>query len=279
MTSTLACRLLGAADLPAVHDWLAADPVTNCLVATRVERVGLDPARLGAELWGYGDRQLTGLCLAGPNLVPLSGDPAALAAFAGRARQRGRRCSSIVGPQAAVEPVWNELGEHWGPAREVRPDQPLLQLAGTPRVTPDPAVRPVRPDELDLLLPAAVAMFTEEIGVSPLGADGGRGYRARVADLIATGRAFARIDRGEVVFKAEVGALSSGAAQIQGVWVAPHRRGQGLAAPGVAAVVALAVPRLAPVVSLYVNQHNVAALRVYDRVGFQRVGTFTTVLF
>ena len=140
-------------------------------------------------------------------------------------------------------------------------------------------MRRVRSDELDILLPACVAMFTEEVGVSPIGSDSGRGYRGRIRELIGAGRAFARIEDGEVVFKAELGALSSGAAQIQGVWVAPHRRGEGLAAAGVAAVAAIAVPRMAPQVSLYVNQHNEPALRAYRRVGFEQVGTFMTVLF
>jgi len=275
----LACRLLGDADLPAVRALLAADPVAGCLVATRVERGSLDPRRLGGELWGHGEDRLDGVCLSGPNLVPLARNPAALSAFAHQALQQGRRCSSIVGLQPAVEVLWAALAEAWGPARELRPFQPLMSLPTAPRLRPDPGVRAVRLGELDLLLPACVAMFTEEIGQSPLGNDGGRSYRARVRDLIVGGRAFARFEDGEVVFKAELGALSSGAAQIQGVWVAPHRRGEGLAAAGVAAVAAIAVPRMAPQVSLYVNQHNEPALRAYRRVGFEQVGTFMTVLF
>ena len=51
-----------------------------------------------------------------------------------------------------------------------------------PLVAPDPQVRLVLPSELDILLPAAVAMFTEEIGVPPESVDL---YRARVAELIS----------------------------------------------------------------------------------------------
>ena len=36
---------------------------------------------------------------------------------------------------------------------------------------------------------------------------------------------------------------------------------------------------MAPTVSLYVNDFNTAALAVYERVGFRRVGTYATVLF
>ena len=36
---------------------------------------------------------------------------------------------------------------------------------------------------------------------------------------------------------------------------------------------------VAPTVSLYVNDFNVAARRAYARVGFNEVGRFTSVLF
>ena len=48
---------------------------------------------------------------------------------------------------------------------------------------------------------------------------------------------------------------------MQGVWVRPEYRGQGLAAPGMAAVVVEAARSIAPVVSLYVNDFNRARAR------------------
>src|SRR5439155_6708058 len=100
--------------------------------------------------------------------------------FADRARRQGRRCSSIVGPADAVQPLWEQLAPYWGRPREVRPVQPLLAIGGEPAVPGDPLVRRVRLDELDVLMPACVAMFTEEVGTSPLGGDGGASYRTRV---------------------------------------------------------------------------------------------------
>jgi len=148
-----------------------------------------------------------------------------------------------------------------------------------PHVEPDPLVRHVRADEIDLLLPASIAMFTEEVGVSPIAGDGGNLYRARVSELVHLGRSFARIDDSRVVFKAEVGAATSAACQIQGVWVDPALRGQGLSVGGMAAVVVACAAAIAPVVSLYVNDFNHAARRSYERVGFRDVGMFMSVLF
>ncbi len=274
-----AARLLTGADLPALRPLLDRDPVAHCFVASRVEAAGVDPWRLGAELWGYGTPRLEAACFSGANLVPVGDAPAALAAFADRARRQGRRCSSIVGPAHAVGALWERLEPYWGPAREVRATQPLLAISTAPVVAGDPAVRRVTLEELDILMPACVAMFTEEVGTSPLANDNGAAYRARVRDLVLAGRAFARIENGRVLFKAELGAVSDRVAQIQGVWVDPAQRGQGLGTAGTAAVVAEALRTVAPTVSLYVNDFNHAARRAYERVGLSNVGTFASVLF
>ncbi len=272
-------RVLDDRDRDDVRALLRVDPVADVFVAARVQG-RLDPWRLGAELWGYGERgRLESLCWSGANLIPVQAGPRAVRAFADRARRQGRRCSSLVGPQEQVGPLLELLEPAWGPAREVRADQPLMVVDGPPAVPSDPYVRPVRMDELDTLLPACIAMFTEEIGVSPLAGDGQAAYRARVRELVSQGRAFARLDGGRVVFKAEVGAVAGGVCQVQGVWVDPALRGRGLSEAGMAAVVELSRARVAPVVSLYVNDFNTPARRAYERVGFRRVGTFTSVLF
>jgi predicted GNAT family acetyltransferase len=270
-------RLLDERDRICVQLAMDADPVASCMVASRVELAGVDSWRLGGELWGVGAK-LEGLCFAGANLVPLRGERVAMRAFADRARRVGRSCSSMVGRAELVLPLWEELSAHWSPAREVRADQPLMVLPTRPALAPDPLVRPVRPGELDRYLPAAVAMFTEEVGVDPRLGDGGVGYRARVAEQIASGRAFARFEDGEVVFKAEIGALSSRVGQIQGVWVRPDRRGCGLGAAGTAAVVDRLIS-MGRVASLYVNAYNTPARSAYHRVGFSQIGSFATVLF
>ena len=278
-TTTGALRVLAPHDLPQLWSLLDRDPVSHCFVGSRLHASGMDSWRLGGEVWGWEESgRLVSALYLGANLVPVETTGQARAAFADRARRIGRRCSSIVGPAADVQPLWALLGSAWGPAREVREHQPLLVMDGDPLVPADPQVRVLHLTDLDLLMPAAVAMFTEEVGVSPLAGGGAEAYRNRVADTVRRGRAFGRIEDGRVVFKAEVGAVAPGACQVQGVWVAPERRGQGLAAAGMAAVVQHAY-RLAPLVSLYVNDFNTPARAAYTRVGFREVGSFATVLF
>ena len=273
-------RLLKPGDLGAARRILDADPVTNVFVDARVQAAGSDLRRLGGQLWGFGEGdRLVSLCYAGANMVPVAATPAAVAAFADRAIRVGRQCSSVWGPRDAVAPLWQALEPSWGPARGVRAEQPFLVTCQPPLVRPDPLVRRVRRDELDLVYRASVDFFCEELGVSPEARDGGTYYRARVSDLVSRGHAFARFENGRVIFKAEIGVATRRSFQIQGVWVRPDRRGEGLAAAGVAAVVAAGLRDVAPVATLYVNDFNVAARRAYARVGFTQTSTFMTVLF
>lgn len=262
------------------------DPVVNVLVASRLAhataRGQLDAFRLGGDLIAYAPRgNLESLCFVGGNLVPVAVTEEAVEAFAIRLAGRVRIAASLVGDAEAVLALWDRLEPTWGPAREIRPCQPLLAIDRAPRVVADPYVRPVQLDEVDILFPASVAMFTEEVGVSPV-ADGGASYRARVRELVAAGCAFARIDDAaggrRVVFKADIGYATSAACQVQGVWVEPALRSRGLGVAGMAAVVEQARRTIAPIVSLYVNDFNQAARAVYERVGFEQVGTFATVL-
>jgi len=87
MLRSTSLRVLRPEDLPAVTDLLTRDPVTDVFVASRVEAVGLDPARLGGEMWGFAvDGYLESLCHAGANMVPVQAGPDAV---------RGRRDRAV----------------------------------------------------------------------------------------------------------------------------------------------------------------------------------------
>jgi len=286
-------RVLGDVDVASALAVCARDAVGSVLATARLEQaVGTSLRAAGGSLWGYEeDGELLAVCFAGANMVPVvpvddsRTVSRALDAFAGLARGQGRRCSSIVGPADAVLGLWGRLRYFWPAAREVREDQPSMLIESAPLVTADPRVRRSRPDEFDVVLPACVSMFTEEVGYSPVSGPGGP-YETRVHGLISQGRSFVRIDPSEgqrrsadVVFKAELGAVAGGVAQVQGVWVAPDRRGERLSEAGMAAVVQIARGEVAPLVSLYVNSYNTRALAAYRAVGFRQVGTYATVLF
>jgi predicted GNAT family acetyltransferase len=61
------------------------------------------------------------------------------------------------------------------------------------------------------------------------------------------------------------------------VWVRPDQRGRGYGTAGLATVIARAL-ELAPAVSLYVNDFNRPARRVYEKLGMRPAGAMATVL-
>jgi predicted GNAT family acetyltransferase len=275
-----ALRLLGPTDLPEVTGLLAHDPVVNVVADYRARVTQMQPRWLNGEMWGYFDNgRLASVCHSAANLIPAMATGDALKQFTERAISQGRRCSTILGPSDDVEVMWDRLSAVWPAPRVVRPNQPHLEISTPPLVDPDPRVAVSVMGDLDVLYPACVAMYTEEVGVSPEENGGASLYRARVAQLVSRGWSFARVEEGRVVFKAEVAAVTPHACQVQGVYVVPDRRGEGLGAAGMAAVVDLALRHIAPVVALYVNEHNTAARRVYERVGFRQTAKFTTIMF
>jgi uncharacterized protein len=277
---TVPIRQLGESERAAVEQILDRDPYAGAQIAERVAAHGLNWWRADGRVYGYGSgRRVESLCWSGAHLVPVCATAPAVAAFAEMLGAESRICSSIIGRSDAVLDLWERLGGHWGPAREIRPNQPLLIADDDPPIAPDPQVRLVRTGEVDQLFPAAVAMYTEEVGVSPLLDDAGRGYRRRITELVRGKRAYARFAGNRVIFKAELAIVTRRTAQIQGVWMDPEFRGHGLAAAAMAAVVRDALRRVAPTVSLYVNDYNAPARRVYARCGFEQAGTFATVLF
>jgi len=275
---TASARVLDDTDRSAVERVLESEPIAAAQVTERVQTTGLR-RRFDSRVLGYGSRnRLEAVCWHGTNLIPVHAGPAAVDAFADHVANHPRLCSSLVGDAEAVLGIWQRLAPAWGAARDVRPNQPLLATWTPPAVPPDPGVRLVRPHEIDALFPAAVAMYTEEVGVSPLLGDGGRDYRARLADLVRSRRAYAKFLGGRVIFKAELAVVTRHTAQVQGVWVAPEWRGRGLGTTAMSAVVRDALRRVAPSVSLYVNDYNLPARTVYARCGFRQLGTFATVL-
>lgn len=271
-------RALTTADRDQALEVCARDTSMNVFVAARILEGGL--ATIPGAMLGFGDGpDLEAICWASANLVPVGCDPPALAAFATKLRRWRHHCSSVFGPSEMVVSLWENLRPSWGEPRAVRPRQPVLAAAGLlPPGTPlDTGVRLARFDEVDLVMPAAAAMFNEEIGYPPYRGSG-QLYRQGIATLIRKGHTFVRVEDGEVMFKADVGSVALGVAQIQGVWVAPRWRGHGLAVPAMAAVVEQVRAEIADEVTLYVNDYNAPARATYERVGFTEIGSFATVL-
>lgn len=161
-----------------------------------------------------------------------------------------------------------------------RPLKPGQSPAGAVQLSGEAAgyARLATSADLGELLPAAAAMFTEEVGFDPV-ARYGDGYAARLRTLIAGQRSAIVTDvNGRVIFKADAGIVNLDAAQVQGVWLHPDYRGYGLAKSFFAAAAQI-LQRYYPHLSLYVNDYNARALAMYRGTGWEQIGQFSTIIF
>lgn len=173
-----------------------------------------------------------------------------------------------------------ELPAHLPEPIKPRPLKPGQSPVGAFQLSGEPAgyARLATSADLGELLPAAAAMFTEEVGFDPI-ARYGDGYAARLRTLIAGQRSAIVADvNGRVIFKADAGIVNLDAAQVQGVWLHPDYRGYGLAKPFFAAA-AQVLQRRYPHLSLYVNDYNARALAMYRGTGWEQIGQFSTIIF
>lgn len=270
-------RTLEGRDRPQLEDFLARRPVENLFLASKVWANGIDRRRLGRiHAWEV-DREISAVLLDGGTLFIAGQQPAAVPEFV-RSLGGIRRCTSILGPAMMALGLYTGLGERYGEVwrrcSNVRRNQPLMVLQEAPGVEPDRRVRRLGENDFRSYLEASTHMYTEEIGSSPFKYGGG--YDKFVRERLQLGDAWGIVEDGEVIFKADLGPKMPGHAQIQGVWVRPELRGQGLSSPALSAMLHDVMGQY-PTVSLYVNDYNAPAVRSYERLGFQQVGALATV--
>jgi ribosomal protein S18 acetylase RimI-like enzyme len=242
--------------------------------AEPVERVFLDEAArrgFGRVLATISGGRVTALCHFGANVVP-SGE--GCEAFADAAA--GSRARMIIGDERAVTELWDAGHTRMALPREDRPGQPVFSIEHAPEPG-DSALRTAVPEDFELLLPACAATHEGEVGVDPMLTDAA-GFRRRTSQQIDEGRSWVWIEDGTILFKAEASAWTPDAVQLQQVWVDPAARNQGYGRRGLQDLIRLLLERV-PRVCLFVRADNPSAIRLYEVVGMERVGSYRSLLF
>ncbi len=242
--------------------------------AEPVERVFLDEAArrgFGRMLATVDNGRVSALCHFGANVVPSGSGSGAFAK-----ETAGSRARMIIGDERAVTELWEAARQRVPPPREDRPGQPVFAIMETPEPGGSGLREAVFAD-LELLLPACAATHEGEIGVDPLRVDA-EGFRRRTRQQIDDRRSWVWIEGGTILFKAEASAWTPHAVQLQQVWVDPEVRNQGYGRRGLSDLIRLLLERV-PRVCLFVRADNPAAIRLYERVGMERVGSYRSLLF
>ncbi len=256
--------------------YLAQRPYDNVyaywLLATRQLRSGADML-----LWRDAEGAVRGACSYGLQIVPSGDDDRAIDAFGERARFSADHARMIVGPRPDVERLWSHAASAFPKPRRVRTSQPLYAIGRSAlRYTrADAAVAPATLAELDEIAANSSAMIAGEMADDTPRV--GNEFRARTARIIEAGWLWRYRHRGRLAFMCHIGAVMPATAQLQGVWTPPDMRGRGHATRALGAICDHLLDDV-PNLSLYVNGYNASAIALYERVGFQRVGEFQTII-
>ena len=84
-------------------------------------------------------------------------------------------------------------------------------------------------------------------------------------------RSLVQVENGEIVFKCELSAVTAEAVQLMGVWTSPGFRNRGLAGAALREICGH-ILRRGKRVTLFVNDFNYVATRLYERLGFRKIG-------
>jgi uncharacterized protein len=272
-----ALESLGAANEAAALAYLARNPYENVFVTWLIESGLIGRSGGDVRLWRDERAAVRGVGYFGPQTVLHGEHEDALAAYAAHA-QRTTMPRTIVGPVPTIERFWSLARGCYRAPAAIRTCQPLYALAraGLRRTRADAAVAHASLAELDEIVDNAAAMVVGEVDNDPR--RGGSAFRNRTAHLIKTGWWWRYRVEGKLVFMCHVSSASAATAQLQGVWTPPPWRGRGYATRGLGAICDHLLDEHATL-SLYVNDFNASAIALYERVGFQRVGAFRTILF
>jgi len=221
--------------------------------------------------------EIEGVAFFGRQIVLATESESAIEAFAETAKSF-RRERMIVAPRKTVEPFWNRVRQWHSPPRLVRESQPLLAVdrSSLRRSLDGVKVRRATPAEWRAVANNSAQMIEQELAYRPR--ETSFEFDTNVRQTVERGLWWVGESGGELCFFCNAGPRSEATLQLQGIWTPPEHRGKGRATAALAAI-AEQLLNEHPTLSLYVNDFNAAALSLYARVGFYRVGEFSTILF
>jgi predicted GNAT family acetyltransferase len=269
-------RPLGDEDNDRALAFLGAEPLLNVFLISKILDYGIGGAVPFLEVTHNG--RIVCLASVGSNIVLAVAPDAdadlrncALEMLAQRILERYLPVRAIISDTALVERLWKRLRLQIDPPTVLRLNQPVYALEAA--AAPDTGLQRMRFStlaDLDPLVPACAAMHREEVGIDPLARDA-YGYRQRVRELVVKRRSLIHEEKREIVFKCELSAVTERAVQLMGVWTSPRFRRQGHAARDLQEICGH-IAAEGKATTLFVNDFNTPAIRLYESLGFVRIG-------
>lgn len=223
-------ELLTEADRREVSEFLAVRPVHTVVMKSFIQDNGMESTDNRGKFYGYRNMEgaLEGVALIGHTTLIESRSHDALMAFALVAKTSETPIHIMMSDGNTTETFWQYFAAAGQKPRLVCTEM-LFEL-NFPFLVQDCKwdVRTARADELEQIAEAHAEVAFIESGVDPLKKDR-EGFLKRTLRRIEKERTFVVFDNGKLVFKADIIAETSDVVYLEGIYVAPEYRGQGVA--------------------------------------------------
>lgn len=265
-------RALAGADATAALQLLRERPVHNVLLEHLVREGALSrlPGFFGCEIGGALEAVLMIGALGGSSLEVRRAEAfEPLADWVSRLAFRPRH---LTGAEDVTVPFWKEYGRFAGPLLWERRERVYVltreRFARSEADTALPGLRAAAEYDLDVLVRNSAQQHREDLKEDRFAMDPA-GFRSRHRSEIREGHWWVVDERGEIRFQVHVGPFNGAVIQLGGVFTPSDARRGGHATRGLRALVARLL-REHPAVSLFCDDANGVACRLYERVGFER---------
>jgi RimJ/RimL family protein N-acetyltransferase len=270
------CRALLPSDTGAVLSLLREHPVRNVLLEylVRSGALGRVPGFYGCGGPEGIDAVLLIGALGGAFLEARSAEPLReLGRLAARLDVRPRH---ITAPEELLPTFWEAYRPFAPPLRWSRREPLYLLTRGRLHAPEVIAVRRAEERDLDELAENSAQQHREDLKEDRAAYDP-EGFRRRHLQDLRAGHWWVARERGRIVFQVHVGPENDEVVQLGGVFTPADLRRQGYASRALGALARQLLLRK-PAVCLFCDEDNRAARPVYERLGFEVVGHYRSLL-
>jgi len=256
--------------------FLEERPIHTAYLAGLIRDNGLENELNRGDFYGCRNYfgQLEGVALIGHAILMETVCDRALQAFAMKAQQ----CTTahmIMCEESRIDQFWGYYAQAGQEMRRACREL-LYELRWPIEVSKQMAkLRLATASDLDVLMPIHAQLALEESGIDPRNQDFD-GFSNRYARRIAQGRTWVLTENQKLIFKAEVVSETPETAYIEGVWVAPEARGQGLGKSCMSQLARMLLWKTKSI-CLFVNDENEEARRFYRQSGYHLRSVYDTI--
>lgn len=269
-------ELLAESSLDEVLRFLNIRPVHTVAMASFIHDNGMESELNRGTFYGYRNREgkLEGVALIGHSTLIEARSEDAMFAFAKKAKADRVHINLIMSEHEDALKFWSYYA---GTTKPRLTCTELLFETGFPMLARDCKweLRTARSEELEQVAEAHAEVAFIETGNDPLLRDR-EGFLARTARRIEMRRTFVVIESDRLVFKADIIAEADGIIYLEGIYVAPELRGQGVASKCLSKLNLLLLER-ANTVCMLSNEQFSHAHRSFQKAGFRITGRCTTL--